>query len=64
MLISDVELICDCVTPSLGYQHVNDTVQELVDDLYVMTPSILERITDTWILRLKIKLGTSEIFLT
>ena len=42
---------CDCVTPSLGYQHVKDTVQELVDALDVMTPSILERITDTWILR-------------
>ena len=77
MLISDVELIwskhwillfsppsCDCVTPSLVYQHVKDTVQELVDALYVMTTSILERIRNTWILRLKLKPVTSDIFLT
>ncbi|KAI9532860.1 hypothetical protein NQZ68_028559 [Dissostichus eleginoides] len=45
-------------------EHVKDTVQELVDALYVMTTSILERITNTWILRLKLKPVTSEIFLT
>ena len=43
---------------------MKDTVQELVDALDVMTTSILERITDTWILRLKIKPGSREIFLT
>ena len=41
---------------------MKDTVQELVDALYVT--SILERIRDTWILRLKLKTGTSEISLT
>ena len=43
---------------------MKDTVQELVDALDVMTTPILERITDTWILRLKIKPETSDIFLT
>ena len=43
---------------------MKDTVQELVDALDVMTTSILERIIDTWILRLKLKPGTSYIFLT
>ena len=43
---------------------MKDTVQELVDALCVMTTSILERITDTWILRLKLKPVTSDIFLT
>ena len=43
---------------------MKDTVQELVDALYVRTTSILERIRDTWILRLKLKPGTSDIFLT
>ena len=43
---------------------MKDTVQELVDALDVMSTSILERITDTWILRFKIKPGTSEISLT
>ena len=43
---------------------MKDTVQELVDSLDVMTTSILERITDTWILRLKLKPVTRDIFLT
>ena len=43
---------------------MKDTVQELVDALYVMTTSILERTINTWILRLKLKPVTSEIFLS
>ncbi|KAK5934750.1 hypothetical protein CgunFtcFv8_015117 [Champsocephalus gunnari] len=35
-----------------------DTAQELA--LYVMTPSLLERVTETWILRLKLKPGPGE----
>ena len=43
---------------------MKDTVQELVDALDVMTTSILERIRNTWILRLKLKPETSDMFLT
>ena len=42
---------------------MKDTVQELVDALYVRTTSILERIMNTWILRLKLKPVTSDIFI-
>ena len=47
------------------FQYQSRTVQELVvpNALYVMTTSILERIINTWILRLKLKPGTSEMFL-
>ena len=53
---------CDCVTPSLGYQHVKDTAQELVDALDVRTTSILERITDTWILIIEAQAGDEGYF--
>ena len=57
---------CDCVTPSLVYQHVKDTVQELVVPCSSVCDdsSILARIINTCILILKLKLVTSDIFLT